>query len=57
MENVLMPTSATGTNTPDGGGTPGYRRRKATRSQSARITGARSVSDGASFEAFERWTF
>lgn len=43
MENVLMPT-ATGTSTPEGSGTPGYRRRKATRSQSARITGARSVS-------------
>lgn len=45
MENVLMPTAVSGTGTPDGGGTPGYRRRKpATRSQSARITGARSVS-------------
>lgn len=41
MENVLVPPS--GAN--EGGGTPGYRRRKpATRSQSARITsGARSV--------------
>lgn len=44
MENVLMPTPVSGTGTPDG--TPGYRRRKpATRSQSARITGARSVSE------------
>lgn len=44
MENVLMPNAASGQGTPDGG-TPGYRRRKpATRSQSARITGARSVS-------------
>lgn len=42
MENVLMPTASTGT--PEGSG---YRRRKpATRSQSARITGARSVRKG-----------
>lgn len=47
MENVLMPTAASGGGggAAGDGGTPGYRRRKpATRSQSARITGARSVS-------------
>lgn len=50
MENVLMPNTVSGTGTAGAGaagdgGTPGYRRRKpATRSQSARITGARSVS-------------
>ncbi|XP_059619178.1 GTP-binding protein RAD isoform X1 [Phlebotomus argentipes] len=41
LENVLLPPSGSGT--PDNG-TPSYRRRRpATRSQSARITGARSV--------------
>lgn len=42
LETILNPPSGSGT--PDNG-TPGYqRRRPATRSQSARITGARSVS-------------
>uniref|UniRef100_A0A1B0DFX7 Uncharacterized protein n=1 Tax=Phlebotomus papatasi TaxID=29031 RepID=A0A1B0DFX7_PHLPP len=41
LENVLLPPSGSGT--PDNG-TPSYRRRRpATRSQSARITGPRSV--------------
>lgn len=44
LETILNPPSGSGNGTPDNG-TPGYqRRRPATRTQSARITGARSVS-------------
>lgn len=45
METIVNPPSGGGGGTPEGG-TPGYRRRRqATRSQSARITAPRNVSN------------